>query len=94
MIPAPKMSPITLSEPEVARALVDFVNANIMASGHAITVNTSFETAGVDSMALLQILLFTETKYGFWVPDEDLSAENTGSAQALARYICRRKASP
>jgi acyl carrier protein len=45
-------------------------------------------------MALLQILLFTETQYGFWVPDEDLSAENTGSAQALARYICRRKASP
>lgn len=88
------MPPLTLSEPEVAQALVTFVNANIMASGHAITDESSFEAAGVDSMALLKILLFVETQYGFWVPDEDLSAENTGSARALARYICGHKASP
>ncbi len=87
------MTPSALSEAEVAEALVGYVNAHIMASGRAIGSEDSFEAAGVDSMALLKILLFVETEYGFWVPDEDLSDENTGSAQALARYICQRKAS-
>ena len=50
------------------------------------------EAAGVDSMALLRILLFIEAEFGFWMPDEDLVDENITSARALARYICRHRA--
>ena len=42
-------------------------------------------------MALLRVLLFVETEYGFWMPDEDLVMENLASPRALARYICARR---
>jgi acyl carrier protein len=85
------MAASPLSELEVAQDLVGFVNTAIMARGRGISAEASFETAGVDSLALLKILLFVESRYGFWVPDEDLTEENTASALSLARYICRRR---
>ena len=43
-------------------------------------------------MALLKVLLFIEAHYGFWMPDEDLVADNIRTARAFANYICRRSA--
>ena len=42
-----------------------------MAPGHAIGAEDRFDAAGIDSMALLKVLLFVEQQFGFWVPDED-----------------------
>jgi acyl carrier protein len=78
----------------VAEALTAYVNAAIMARGRAIQPDDDFETAGIDSMALLRILLFVEAEFGFWPPDEDLVAANLRSPRALARYICRRRSHP
>ncbi len=75
---------------EVASILTGFVNANIMAPGRPIQPDDAFETVGVDSMALLRILVFIEATYGFWMPDQDLVEENLTSPRALANYICRR----
>jgi diaminopimelate decarboxylase len=74
---------------EVARALTAFINASIMARSRPIQPHDDLEAAGLDSMALIRVLVFIEAEFGFWVPDEDLSAENIASATALARYICR-----
>ncbi len=76
---------------EVASALTAFVNANIMARGRPIRSDEAFETAGVDSMGLLKVLLFIESEFGFWMPDDDLVEENVGSPRALATYICRQR---
>jgi acyl carrier protein len=79
------------SDPDdVARILTDFVNQHIMARGRPIEPDDVFETVGVDSMALLKILVFVEAEFGFWMPDEDLREDNLASPRALARYICRR----
>ena len=81
-----------LSQPdETVTALTTFINTSIMARGHSVQPDQNLEDAGVDSMALLKILLFIEAEFGFWMPDEDLVEENTGSARALASYICRRR---
>ena len=77
---------------DVARALVNFINTEIMAPGHGVRADDSLEAAGVDSMALLKVLLFVERRFGFWVPDEDLVEENVSSATALACYVARRLA--
>jgi len=79
---------------EVASALTAFVNANIMARGRPIQADDDFETAGVDSMGLLKVLLFIESEFGFWVPDDDLVEDNVASPRALARYICRQRGRP
>jgi acyl carrier protein len=84
-----------LGEPdEIATALANFINASIMARGHPVQLDDDLEMAGVDSMALLKILLFIETKYGFWMPDEDLVEENIASVRALANYIRQRGTPP
>lgn len=82
-------------EPDVvAAALTAFINRAIMAPGHVVGPDDRLEEAGVDSMALLKILLFVEAQYGFWMPDEDLVDDNVVSPRALADYICRRCSRP
>jgi acyl carrier protein len=76
---------------EIANALLAFINTSIMAPDHSVQPHEDLERAGVDSMALLKILLFIQAEFGFWMPDEDLVAEHTATAQALANYICRRR---
>jgi len=91
-MPAP---PLPRMEPdEVAGILTAFVNAHIMAPGRPMQPDDAFEPAGVDSMALLRILVFIEKRFGFWMPDEDLVEENLTSPRALANYICRRRTAP
>lgn len=76
---------------DVARILTDFVNEHIMARGRPMEPDDAFEAAGVDSMALLKILVFVEAEFGFWMPDEDLREDNLASPRALAGYVCRRR---
>jgi acyl carrier protein len=84
-------SPAGIEPNAVAAALTAFVNENIMARGRSVMPDDDFEGTGVDSMALLKVLLFVEAEFGFWMPDEDLVAENLTSPRALAHYICRRR---
>jgi len=83
--------PLSQLDPEeVARAVTAFINATIMARSHPVQPDDDLELAGLDSMALLKILLFIEAQFGFWMPDEDLVTENIRTARAFASYICRR----
>jgi acyl carrier protein len=77
---------------DVAAALTRFINTRIMAQSRPVRADDDLEAAGVDSMSLLRILLFIEAEFGFWMPDEHLVEENIASPRALARYICRRRA--
>ena len=81
---------IGLDVEDVAAALTVFVNATIMARRRPMAADDEFETAGVDSMGLLKVLLFIEAEFGFWMPDGDLVEDNVASPRALAAYICRR----
>ena len=78
----------------IAAALTEFINANIMAPTRPIRPDDDLESAGVDSMGLLKVLLYVESAFGFWMPDEDLVDENIASPRALARYIWRRRSAP
>lgn len=74
----------------IAAAVVGFVNAEIMAAGHPIGPDDGLEAAGVDSMALLKVLLFVEREFGFWIPDEDLVPEHVATVRTLAAYVAGR----
>jgi acyl carrier protein len=79
---------------QIAAQLATFINTTIMARSHPVEPDDDLAMAGVDSMALLKILLFIEAEYGFWMPDEDLVEENIASVRALANYIHRRDTAP
>ena len=86
-----RSSPVAIEHDLVADALTAFVNATIMVRGRPIQPDDEFEMVGIDSMALLKVLLFVEAEFGFWPPDEDLVTENLRSPRALAHYIVRRR---
>ena len=79
-----------LDPEEVARAVTAFINTTIMARSHPVQPDDDLELAGLDSMALLKVLLFIEAQFGFWMPDEDLVEANIKTPRAMAAYICRR----
>ena len=91
---APDPSLDAIDHDAIVRALTAFVEANIMARGLRIQPDDEFEIMGVDSMAMLKVLLFVESEFGFWPPDEDLVTENLRSPRALAHYIGRRRSLP
>jgi acyl carrier protein len=74
----------------VTAAIVRYLNAEIMAAAHAVAADDDLAAAGVDSMALLKVLVFLEREFGLWVPDEDLTDEVIRSARTLATYVCSR----
>ena len=77
------------TEDAVAAAVVRFINAEIMAAARPIAADDRLADAGVDSMALLKVLVFLEREFGVWVPDEDLTDDVVTSARSLAAYVCR-----
>ena len=77
-----------MDQDDVAALLTGFINTAIMARSRPIQPGDDLEAAGLDSMGLLKVLIFIEAEFGFWMPDEDLLAENIASPNALARYIC------
>ena len=86
----PTARPRPIEPEEVANTLTAFISTSIMARGHPVQPDDDLEAAGLDSMALLKVLLFIEAEFGFWMPDEDLVHENIRSPRALANYISRR----
>ena len=79
--PVPSVEVVTV-------AIVRFLNAEIMAESNAIAADDELAAAGVDSMALLKVLVFLERDFGIWIPDEDLSDEIIATARTLATYVC------
>jgi acyl carrier protein len=70
----------------VASALAAYINADIMAPGRSIGPDDAFDRVGVDSLALLRILVFVESTFGVWIPDEDLEG-HVGCIRAIAHYV-------
>ncbi len=46
--------------------------------------------AGLDSMAVMQLLLLVEDRWGVWLPEGDLVEENLETVRAFARVLARR----
>ena len=71
----------------IAAAIVRFLNAEIMAAAHPLAADDVLADHGVDSMALLKVLVFLEREIGVWVPDEDLTDDIVRTARSLATYV-------
>lgn len=44
----------------------------------------------IDSMGVMEVILFLETEFGVEVGDEDVTEENLGSIRAISRYVVSR----
>ncbi len=66
---------------ELKKAMELFLADNM---GVQVEPGASFAHMGVDSMAILKILLFLEKEFGIYIPDSELTWENIRSIDSLA----------
>jgi acyl carrier protein len=72
---------------KIAAQLCQFARANFVAEGQDFNENSPLSDAGIDSFALVELLLFCERVISVRVPDSHLTGANLTSMATLARCI-------
>jgi acyl carrier protein len=72
---------------KIAAKLCDFARTNFVAEGVEFDENSPLSQAGIDSFALVELVLFCERVLGVRVPDSHLTGDNLASMSSLAKCI-------
>ena len=73
-----------ISEELICSELLLFVQSSILDSSVSITPYTRFSDIGLDSMSIIELVLFIERKFEVAISEKDLTPENLKSIQTLA----------
>ena len=77
-----------MSQPEVAKELLKFITDEIVDSSIDLTETTDLQNVeGIDSMAMVQIILFIERKFDVSFSDEELNPQIFNSVEVLAEAV-------
>jgi acyl carrier protein len=81
---------------KIAAKLCEFARTNFVAEGVEFDENSPLSQAGIDSFALVELVLFCERVLGVRVPDSHLTGANLASMSTLANCIAElaRKGPP
>jgi acyl carrier protein len=71
----------------IAAQLCEFARTNFVPEDADFDENSLLARAGIDSFALVELLLFCERKIGVRVPDSHLTGNNLTSMATLAKCI-------
>ncbi len=71
----------------IAEKLCDFARKNFVAEGVEFDAQSPLSQAGIDSFALVELVLFCERVLGVRVPDSQLTGNNLASMSALAECV-------
>ena len=71
----------------IAEQICDFLAQEILADKHMPKPSDGLEALGIDSYALMQIVLFLERQFGVKLPFEVLTPEATQSIESLAKAL-------
>lgn len=59
----------------------------LLAAGHQLSIRSNLFEAGLDSMAVAQLLLEIEERTGVWLDESLLTPENLATCEALGRCL-------
>jgi acyl carrier protein len=74
-------------ESQICAELCAHLRTSVLAEGVDCGPDTRLGDIGVDSTALVDLLLFVERRFGVVVPEEQLTRANLESPAALARCV-------
>ncbi len=79
-----------ISKEHISNELVKFIQTTILDSSITITAETQFKDIGIDSMSIIELVLFIERKFNIPLSDKDLIPENLKSVSTLTEctYKC------
>jgi|JI10StandDraft_1071094.scaffolds.fasta_scaffold434649_2 acyl carrier protein len=71
----------------VCQELREFLSREVLTSGVKVTNDAVLAELGVDSFALMEVVLFVERRFGVVLPVEQLTRDNVRSVAALSRCV-------
>lgn len=78
---------------DLERDVRGFIAENFILDGDVLAGDASLTQQGVlDSMGVLELIMFLEQRFGVKVPDEDTLPENLDSVERIVRYVQGRLA--
>lgn len=86
---------MTLIGTDVHTMIRDYIAQNLLFSdtGFPYSDDTSFmEEHIIDSLGVMDLVMFVEEKFGIAMQDEDVTPENLDSVNRLASYVQRKLA--
>lgn len=78
---------MSLSLDELTQHLFDVLRTELLSVGDEFTPESNLVDAGLDSLAITQLLLSVEERTGVWVDEGSLTPENLESTRALASCV-------
>ena len=72
---------------EISHKLSEFLKANILAENIDFDESVPLRSLGVDSLALVEMLLFIERQFGLTVPDSHLTRDNLKTVASLTQCV-------
>jgi acyl carrier protein len=75
------------SRAELVRIIFDILRTQLLSVGSEFTERSSLVDAGLDSLAVTQLLLAIEETTGVWVDESLLTPENLANAESLAACV-------
>lgn len=76
-----------ISKEHISNELVKFIQTTILDSSITINAETQFKDIGIDSMSIIELVLFIERKFNIPLSDKDLIPENLKSVSTLTECI-------
>jgi acyl carrier protein len=78
-----------ISVDTISLELCSFIKSMIVDKRIIVEPKTDFSQIGIDSLSLIELMLFVERKFKISLPEEDLLPENFKSAETLAQCAYR-----
>lgn len=72
-----------ISKEKISAELVTFVQTTILDSSITIQPDTLFKEIGLDSMSIIELILFIERKFDITIAEKDLIPDNLKSIQSI-----------
>ena len=76
-----------MTQAELTRRVTEILRDEILPAASGLGERSNLVEAGLDSLALTQLLLAIEERTGIWVDESELTPENLASAEALVRCV-------
>ena len=74
---------------EIEEELLGFLRREVFSAETGLTPETDLVAAGFDSMSLVRVLLHVEKRYGFWIPEQEITGEALKNLRTLSEMVCR-----
>jgi len=75
---------------ELVQRVFEILRDDLLSAGPEFTPRSNLVAAGLDSLAVTQLMLAIEESTGVWVDDSLLTPENLESAESLANLVYRQ----